>query len=416
MATGSGSVMKRGLVWLARGVARLLQLLMLPLGRRSRQRPATVLAYRGYGNRHELRITGRVVEDTRGPSTHVAESLWADIKRIYRALASRPVPGAEVRLCHGASEQSVQADENGFFTARLVCAPPAEDPAARQGAPASAPESADDPAPTPGDDPEDDPVWEQVEVELVRPAFDEPVRKRACVLVPTERARMVVISDIDDTVMVTGVAHKLLMLWRLFARPGASRVPFPGVAAFYRALHAGSTGDQQNPMLYVSRAPWTIYPELDRFFELHQIPIGPVLHLRDWGISFHHPLPRRQQSHKLDAIEQMLELYLDLPFIMLGDSGQHDPEVYSEVARNHPRRIQAVYIRDVTGTARRTEEIQTLAHELRKAGADLVLTDSTLAMAHHAATSGWIAPTAIDDIEREVSREGAPPHAAAAAS
>lgn len=404
MATGSGSVVKRGLVWLARGVARLIQLLMLPVWRRPRQRPATVLAYRGYGNRTELRITGRVVEDTRGPSTHVAESLWADIKRIYRALASRPVPGAEVRLCHGTSEQSVQADENGFFTARLLYTPLPAGSAARQGKPASA------------DDPEHDPVWEQVEVELVRPAFDEPVRKRACVLVPTERARMVVISDIDDTVMVTGVAHKLLMLWRLFAKPGASRVPFPGVAAFYRALYAGSTGDQQNPMLYVSRAPWTIYPELDRFFELHEIPIGPVLHLRDWGISFHHPLPKQQLSHKLDAIEQMLELYPDLPFVMLGDSGQHDPEIYSEVARNHPRRIQAVYIRDVTGTARRTEEIQVLARELRKAGADLVLTDSTLAMAHHAVGSGWIKPAAIDEIEREVSRDGAPAHPAAVAS
>jgi phosphatidate phosphatase APP1 len=68
---------------------------------------------------------------------------------------------------------------------------------------------------------------------------------------------MVIISDIDDTVMVTGVAHELVMLWRLFARPAASRVPFPGVAAFYRALHAGGTGQEQNPMLYVSRGPWT---------------------------------------------------------------------------------------------------------------------------------------------------------------
>jgi phosphatidate phosphatase APP1 len=301
----------------------------------------------------------------------------------------------------------VQADENGFFTARLACAA-LPGPAAEPGSPARADGAADDP--------EHEAIWEQVEVELVRPAFDEPVRKRACVLVPTARAQRVIISDIDDTVMVTGVAHKLLMLWRLFAKPGASRVPFPGVAAFYRALHAGATGDQQNPMLYVSRAPWTIYPELDRFFALHRIPIGPVLQLRDWGISFHHPLPRRQQRHKLDVIEQMLALYPDLPFVLLGDSGQHDPEVYAEVARNHPRRIQAVYIRDVTGDAQRTGEIQVLAQELRKASAELVLTDSTLDMAHHAVASGWIAPATIDEIEREVTREGAPPHPAAVAA
>jgi phosphatidate phosphatase APP1 len=382
METRTGSVVKRGLVWLARGVARLLQLLMLPVRRHPRRRPVTVLAYRGYGNRHELHVTGRVVEDTGGPSTHAAESLWTDIKRLYRALASRPVPGAEVLLRHDASARSVQADENGFFMARLDCEPLADER---------------------GD------VWEPVEVELVRPACSEPVRKVAPVLVPTARSRMVIISDIDDTVMVTGVAHKLVMLWRLFARPAASRVLFPGVAAFYRALHAGGTGQEQNPMLYVSRGPWTIYPELDKFFALHRIPIGPVLRLRDWGMSFRHPLPKRQERHKLDVIEQMLDIYAGFPFLMIGDSGQRDPEVYAEVAHNHPRRIQAVYIRDVTATPRRTEQICELARELRRADADLVLTDSTLEMARHAQARGWIPSAAIDEIATEVSREGAPP-------
>jgi phosphatidate phosphatase APP1 len=369
------------LIWLARGLARLLQLLMLPVRRHPRRRPITVLAYRGHGNAHELHVIGRVVEDTGGPSTHAAESLWTEIKRLYRALASRPVPGAEVQVSHGASVCHAQANENGFFTARLDCEPLSE-------------HRLD--------------LWEPVEVELVRPAGLEPVRQVVPVLVPTARSRMVVISDIDDTVMVTGVAHRLTMLWRLFARPAASRVAFPGVAAFYRALHAGDTGRDQNPMLYVSRGPWTIYPELETFFALHRIPIGPVLYLRDWGVSFRHPLPRRQENHKLDVIERMLALHPDLPFVMIGDSGQRDPEVYAEVARNHPRRIQAVYIRDVTGTARRTAEITRLALELRRADADLVLTDSTLEMARHAAHRGWIPHSAIAEIAAEVSREGAP--------
>jgi phosphatidate phosphatase APP1 len=73
------------------------------------------------------------------------------------------------------------------------------------------------------------------------------------------------------------------MLWRLFVEDAQSRVAFPGVAALYRALHAGVSGQEANPILYVSRAPWGLYDILDEFFDLHGIPVGPVLFLREWG-------------------------------------------------------------------------------------------------------------------------------------
>ena len=60
------------------------------------------------------------------------------------------------------------------------------------------------------------------------------------------------------------------------------------MSALYRALHAGAAGDEGNPMLYVSRAPWGIYDILEEFFQHHDIPAGPVLFLREWGISWKH--------------------------------------------------------------------------------------------------------------------------------
>ena len=92
-------------------------------------------------------------------------------------------------------------------------------------------------------------------------------RRKAQIFIPPASCRYVVISDIDDTVMQTGVANKLRMLWRLFVEDAQSRVAFPGVGALYRALHAGASGDEQNPMLYVSRAPWGIYEVLEEFFD-----------------------------------------------------------------------------------------------------------------------------------------------------
>jgi phosphatidate phosphatase APP1 len=191
------------------------------------------------------------------------------------------------------------------------------------------------------------------------------------------------------------------MLWRLFVEDAQSRVAFPGVAALYRALHTGVSGREANPILYVSRAPWGLYSILDEFFDLHGIPVGPVLFLREWGVSWKSPLPRKAEDHKQDLIRNMLSLYGDLPFILIGDSGQHDPEVYRQIVEEHPGRVLAVYIRNVSREARRIEEIEGLAAAVAAAGSSLVLAADSLAMAKHAAELKLIQGQAIADVTSE---------------
>jgi phosphatidate phosphatase APP1 len=224
--------------------------------------------------------------------------------------------------------------------------------------------------------------------------LEEPQRVEAHgqIFIPSEHCRYVVISDIDDTIMHTGVANKLGMLWRLFVEGAESRVAFPGVAALYRALHAGVSGHEANPILYVSRAPWGIYGVLEEFFKLHGIPVGPVLFLREWGVSWRSPLPRKAEDHKQDLIRNMLALYSDLPFILIGDSGQHDPEVYRQIVEEHPGRVLAVYIRNVSRDAGRVTEIEGLAKAVAEAGSSLVLAADSVIMAEHAAGLGLIQP------------------------
>ena len=172
-------------------------------------------------------------------------------------------------------------------------------------------------------------AWQEVHLDVE----GSEAEGQGWVYAPASPSDFVVVSDIDDTVMHTGVANKLAMVWRLFFRDAEHRSPFPGVAELYRALHGGPDGSQANPMLYVSRGPWSIRPVLDSFFQQHDIPVGPILFLRDWGITLQHPLPRKSTRHKHDLIERMLRIYHDRPFVLVGDSGQHDPEVYAELAR-----------------------------------------------------------------------------------
>lgn len=347
-----------------------LRLLSRPV-RRAQGRGGIVLEpYRGYGSCEAIFLIGRVFRQRSAERETDRDSLadlWRDMRR---RITRRAVPGAAVTARFCGTEQRVATDRDGYFRIHLE----------------------------PRHPPEGDGPWHGVELVL---DADAPVAARAEVFIPPRRARLAVISDIDDTVMHTGVANKLVMLWRLFVEDAESRVAFPGVATLYRALHAGGTGAEGNPMLYVSRAPWGLYEVLSAFFHRHAIPVGPILFLREWGLSWTHPLPRRAEDHKRVLIAHMLELYRHLPVVLIGDSGQHDPEVYARVVAEHPGRVRAIYIRNVSADAARIAEIERIAEAVTRAGASFVLAADSVAMAEHAAGLGLIAPEAVAAVAGE---------------
>jgi phosphatidate phosphatase APP1 len=350
---------------LSRAFKRFLRFVGRPI-RGARGRGGVVLQpYRGYGSRERAFLIGRVF---RQRSMTPVQGPW-DIRRqlrdMLRRMIRRPVAGVRVAGQLLGAEAAGETDADGYFRLTWTLAAP----------------------------PPDGGRWHPVALAL---DGDPSAAAEAEVYIPPPRARYAVISDIDDTVMHTGVANKLAMTWRLFVQGARSRTAFPGVAALYRALHEGTGGDEGNPMIYVSRAPWGIYDILSEFFRRHDIPEGPVLLLREWGISWWNPVPRRAEDHKRVLIEHVMAMYPDLPFVLIGDSGQHDPAIYREAVERHGARVMAVYIRDVSGRdARIRSEIDGIQAAVRAAGSELVLAADTLVMAEHAAEAGLIAPAAI---------------------
>ena len=120
-----------------------------------------------------------------------------------------------------------------------------------------------------------------------------------------------------------------------------------------------------------------LYDLLSQFFHLHHIPVGPVLLLRNWGISEEELLPLENRAYKLRTIVRILDTYRDLPFLLIGDSGQQDPEIYADIVRMYPQRIAAVYIRNVRETEARSKAIAKLAQQVVEQGSTLVLADDT---------------------------------------
>jgi phosphatidate phosphatase APP1 len=238
------------------------------------------------------------------------------------------------------------------------------------------------------------PGWHTVALDLADPPNGQQVRATAQVLTPAPTATFGVVSDMDDTVLQSEVTSFLRAARMVLLENALTRLPFPGVAAFYRALERGATGAEANPIFYVSSSPWNLYDVIDGFLEAQRIPVGPLL-LRDWDLG---RLTERHAQHKGAVIREILDTYPELPFLLVGDSGQEDPEIYTELVREYPGRVHAVYIRNVSATAERSERIRALAREVTEAGSTLVLADDTVAVARHAAMHGWIASGALDEI------------------
>ena len=234
----------------------------------------------------------------------------------------------------------------------------------------------------------------------------ETVKASGRVLVPPPDAQFGVISDIDDTVLKTDVLNYLKMARNVFLHNSRTRLPFEGVAAFYQALQQG-TAASFNPIFYLSKSPWNLYDLLVDFFEVREIPLGPFF-LIDMGIAPDKLLMPDTREYKLKYIELLLEGYPHLPFMLIGDSGELDPDIYVEAAETHPGRVLAIYIRDVTGPYR-DEALKRLAERAQQAGTEMLLLEDTGAAAAHALQKGWIEAEAYPDVLEERAEDHKPP-------
>lgn len=370
--------MQRGLRAVARIVSEVESAVDRVRARGRREGPFRIVPYRGHGTTQTLYVRGRVLEGKPIPPADERDSAWRNLVNTVRRLETDEVPGARIRARSGDAMADAVADEEGYFEFELDAHTFAGE----------------------GE------IWRAVHLELLEP-LDRDGRgatATARVLVPPENPAFGVISDIDDTVVKTDVASLLRMLRLVFLTNARTRLPFEGVAAFYRALHRGDAGDTTNPIFYVSSSPWNLYDLLHEVFEVHGVPAGPLF-LKDYGIAKEVIFSRGHREHKLDSIEQILETHADLPFVLVGDSGQQDPEIYLEVARRYPGRVRVVYIREVATSADRDRELRIIAEEMAGLGVEFVLASDTVTAARHAVSLDLIDEASLAEVQGEKNRE-----------
>ena len=329
-------------------------------------RPLRAQPYLGHGTGRRVHVKGRVHEQTGVDAAERSDTPLDNLVAIVRRFTATPIPGARVRLRLGDTVREVVADADGYFRVDL-----------------------DLPAPLAAG-------WHELSASLLEPYAEvgEPTVGR--VLVPSADATFGVISDLDDTVIRSGIPTPLQAARTVLLNNAMTRTPFEGVAAFYRALQAGASGTGRNPLFYVSSSPWNLYDLVVTFLELQQVPAGPLF-LRAWGLDADALPGGGHGGHKSEIILGLLATYPDLPFVLIGDSGQEDPEIYRDVVLAHPGRILAVYIRDVTSVARDVA-VHAVALQVRATGVPFELVADTAGAARHAVQHGLMAPSALAEV------------------
>jgi phosphatidate phosphatase APP1 len=336
-------------------------------------KPLQIVPYRSYGTANRVYIKGRVLEDKKIAAAGDKDSIFDNLLNMYKRFQSDEVAGAVLKARLPGEEHEIVTDNEGYFVLNINPVTPIVE----------------------------EHLWHRIPIQLVSAPIpcNEGVEAFAEVMIPPADAEYGIISDIDDTVIKTAATNMLAMGRTVLLSNARTRLPFAGVAEFYKALQLGRNGKRNNPFFYVSSSPWNTYDLLTDFLDFNKIPAGPLL-LRDIGFGGDTKLRGGHMGHKFKEIKQILEAYPELQFVLIGDSGQEDPKIYQEVVKQFPNRILAIYIRDVQ-LPEREQIAMDVSKSLLEDKVEMVVVDNTVEAAEHAAKIGLIYNEAIPAVEQE---------------
>ncbi|NKX52971.1 App1 family protein [Arthrobacter mobilis] len=275
---------------------------------RGRGDVAHVLPFTGYGTAGWIRVLGRVVVAREGAFERglVSSKLVADGIRGWRNFISPPVANAKVTVEVNGVRHEAVADRGGVVDARIQV----ELPEGRN--------------------------------TVVLTCEDSDPSEAVVHIFPRD-IRFGVVSDVDDTVMVTALPRPFLAAWNTFVLDEHARTATPGMAVLMDRIARSNPGC---PVLYLSTGAWNVAQTLTRFLSRNLYPDGALL-LTDWGPT-HDRWFRSGQQHKQDELVRLAQEFPQVKWLLIGDDGQHDEAIYAGFARRFPEHVAAIAIRQLS--------------------------------------------------------------------
>lgn len=266
-----------------------------------------VVAYTGFGTPEQIRVLGRIV--LRPPSQLGIVQVAAEIinRRGWRNFIAAPLVGAQAAVVVAGKSVPVEADRGGYIDVRIT-------------------------------NPGLEPGWHTIQIDGGRGASAP-----APVQVISSDETFGIVSDIDDTIITTWLPRPLTAAWNSFVVTEQARQAVPGMARMYQQILADHPGA---PMIFVSTGAWNTYPMVRRFLSRHGIPDGAML-LTDWGPT-NTGWFRKGPDHKRICLRELARDLPNIRWLLVGDDGQHDPDLYAEFATLQPAHVRARAIRQLT--------------------------------------------------------------------
>ena len=264
----------------------------------------TIVPFTGYGGTGWVRVLGRVMLQRPTPPGERTDA-YTGI-RGWRSFTSVHVRDVEVVVSSGRARRTIRADRGGVLDARIEVSLP--------------------------------PGWHRI-----RLSIDGGESVEAPVFIVDDVIDFGLVSDIDDTVMVTALPRPFLAAWNTFVVDEHARTPVAGMAVLYERLTRTHKGV---PVIYLSTGAWNVVPTLRRFLSRNLYPRGTLL-LTDWGPT-HDRWFRSGPDHKRVNLERLAAEFPRVKWLLIGDDGQHDVSIYGDFAEAHPGNVAAVAIRQLT--------------------------------------------------------------------
>ncbi|AVR45471.1 hypothetical protein C7S20_09420 [Christiangramia fulva] len=336
------------------------------LGRYRNLEQVYIIPYRSYGTFSHLYLKGRVLDNQ--PLKIVQDqSVFSTLKNTWKQFDSFEIPQAalELRISDKLNIQT-KTDDEGYFLIDKTLEENLSEVASEEG-------------------------WIKFDIfyrnklESQTSLLEDPFKGEF--LIPSPEAEFGIISDIDDTIMHTGVTS--FLKWRLLKNSlltnAYKRIPLKNAADLYQKLHSGKSGKNKNPVFYLSNSPWNLYEYLKLFLDYNKFPKGPIL-LRDLRTPFEAAI-KPEKPHKQKEITNILKTYPDLKFILIGDSGEHDATIYTDIAAQYSDRILAIYLRSVRHE-KRMKRVQSIIDNFDTV--PVLMVENSVDAEKHARKNGWI--------------------------
>ncbi len=333
------------------------------------KRPIIITPFKSYGTEKNVYLRGRVLEDNL-VQPYSGNSMFRMLQNTIKRFNTFEKPNVDVRIKIHDNEFITTTDEEGYFKVHEEIKTLEVNPQKVN--------------------------WIKVNCKLVE---NPEIKASTKMMIPSSSAEFGVISDIDDTILDTGVSS--FLKWRLVynsaLKHAQKRKALFGTPTFYRALQKGNSEKKVNPFFYISNSPWNLYQYLSSFIKNKDFPNGPLM-LRDFAFPGTQDY-LNEKNHKQNEIITIFNTYPNLKFILIGDSTEHDATIYSDVAKDFPDRVLCIYLHTIN-KKKQMQYVESVVNSAKHV--EMLIVNNTKDAAIHAKERGFITQEEYEKVAQSI--------------